>query len=295
MKDYKPTVVFDFDGVIHSYKSGWKGPGITPDPVVPGIAEAIDELRAGGYRVIVVSTRCADPVGKAAVESYLTENHISVDGIMAEKPPAMCYVDDRAICFNGNAWTLAGKVRGFKSWLEDDPVEFGVLERYTEWRNGHGCGLPGKDCYTRLAEYEDTGLMPSQIDSQFINAVIYENKLLKAELDRIKASAVMMLEVKEKDLEKLMQSMRGQPLCITEEDPNPECCLRPCRAARYEAREKIEVFGLFHRWSSQYEEFENGPGNFTVALVEAEDGKVYECMADSVQFLDRGNENGGRR
>ena len=78
MKDYKPTVVFDFDGVIHSYRSGWKGPGITPDPVVPGIAEAIEELRAGGYRVIVVSTRCADPEGKAAVESYLTANGILV-------------------------------------------------------------------------------------------------------------------------------------------------------------------------------------------------------------------------
>ena len=30
MKDYKPTVVFDFDGVIHSYRSGWKGPGDNP-------------------------------------------------------------------------------------------------------------------------------------------------------------------------------------------------------------------------------------------------------------------------
>ena len=38
---YKPTVVFDFDGVIHSYKSGWRGPENIPDPVVPGIADAI--------------------------------------------------------------------------------------------------------------------------------------------------------------------------------------------------------------------------------------------------------------
>lgn len=29
--------------------------------------------------------------------------------------------------------------------------------RFTEWDNTHthGCGLPGKDCFTRLAEYED--------------------------------------------------------------------------------------------------------------------------------------------
>lgn len=31
------------------------------------------------------------------------------------------------------------------------------MERYTEWDSSHthGCGLPGKDCYTKLAELED--------------------------------------------------------------------------------------------------------------------------------------------
>lgn len=31
------------------------------------------------------------------------------------------------------------------------------MERYTEWDSAHthGCGLPGKDCYTKLAELED--------------------------------------------------------------------------------------------------------------------------------------------
>ena len=71
--------------------------------------------------------------------------------------------------------------------------------------------------------------------------------------------------------------------------------LRPCRAIRYEKGEAIEVFGMFHRWGSQYEEFDLGPGNFTTALVEAEDGNVYECVADSVQFLDRGPDIEERR
>lgn len=115
---YQPTVVFDFDGVIHSYKSGWKGSGIIPDPVVPGVVDVIDNLRANGYKVVVVSTRCSTPEGKEAVEVYLTENRIAVDGVMAEKPPALCYVDDRAICFDGHPETLLERVKGFKTWLQ---------------------------------------------------------------------------------------------------------------------------------------------------------------------------------
>jgi len=42
----KKTVVFDFDGVIHSYKSGWQGENIIPDPPVDGIKKAIDEIRS---------------------------------------------------------------------------------------------------------------------------------------------------------------------------------------------------------------------------------------------------------
>ena len=37
----KKTVVFDFDGVIHSYTSGWKGESVITDPPVPRIKEAM--------------------------------------------------------------------------------------------------------------------------------------------------------------------------------------------------------------------------------------------------------------
>lgn len=37
------------------------------------------------------------------------------------------------------------------------------MERYTEWLGGRGAGLPGKDCYTRLAMYEDSELSPEQV------------------------------------------------------------------------------------------------------------------------------------
>lgn len=112
----KQTVVFDFDGVIHSYSSGWKGTTVIPDPPVPGIKEAIEEIRSTGYEVVVVSTRCASLDGLYAVEDYLRRHGIEVDSVQAEKPPAIVYIDDRAICFDGNPATLLGKIKNFKPW-----------------------------------------------------------------------------------------------------------------------------------------------------------------------------------
>lgn len=111
------TVVFDFDGVIHSYKSGWQGDyAIIPDPPVPGIQEVIGALQMNGYEVIVVSTRCRTARGAKAVEEYLMKHRIGVSKVMSEKPPAVCYVDDRAICFDGDTESLLNKIQNFKPW-----------------------------------------------------------------------------------------------------------------------------------------------------------------------------------
>lgn len=112
----KQTVVFDFDGVIHSYTSGWQGVGVIPDPPVPGIKEAIDNIRAAGYEVVVVSTRCASMDGLPAVEKWLRNHNIEVDHVMAKKPPAIVYIDDRAICFDGHPETLLAKIVNFTPW-----------------------------------------------------------------------------------------------------------------------------------------------------------------------------------
>lgn len=112
----KQTVVFDFDGVIHSYKSGWQGPTIIPDEPVKGIKEAIAEIRAAGYEVVVVSTRSATAEGKAAIFEWLIKHRIDVDDVCDKKPPAIVYIDDRAIYFDGNAGTLLEKIRNFQPW-----------------------------------------------------------------------------------------------------------------------------------------------------------------------------------
>lgn len=110
------TVVFDFDGVIHSYVSGWKGIDIIPDPPVPGIKKAIDDIRNAGYSVCVVSTRCITPEGIDAIKQYLQDHEIVVDDVCLHKPPAIVYIDDRAICFNGHPETLLESIQCFKPW-----------------------------------------------------------------------------------------------------------------------------------------------------------------------------------
>ena len=191
--DYKPTVVFDFDGVIHSYTSGWKGVAEIPDPPVPGIGEAIAELRQLGYRAVVVSTRCSTAEGMGAVRRYLRDNGIEVDSVQMEKPPALCYIDDRAIRFDGHPETLVEKVRNFRTWIEPPKRNNAPVEG-----------------------------------------------------------------------------------------------LRPCKAVTYEKGNGEKVKGRFHGWGSNYEEFETGPGNFTTAIIELDNGRIVSCPAETVQFLDRG-------
>lgn len=114
--EMKKTIVFDFDGVIHSYKSGWQGIDVIPDPPVDGIKEVIDELRNKGYEVVIVSTRSAYPTGKFAMLEWLTKYDIMVDKISDIKPPALVYIDDRAITFDGNTDGLVEKICNFKPW-----------------------------------------------------------------------------------------------------------------------------------------------------------------------------------
>ncbi|WP_277963867.1 hypothetical protein [Pseudomonas sp. RIT-To-2] len=44
--------------------------------------------------------------------------------------------------------------------------------------------------------------------------------------------------------------------------------------------------GRFHGWGVDYEVFETGPGNYTVAIVEMSDGSVQTLMPWLIRFLD---------
>lgn len=130
----KKTVVFDFDGVIHSYTSGWKGVTCISDPPVPGIDRSLKALQDAGYEVVVVSTRCSTVEGQAAIESWLDEYGIAhlVNRVCKEKPPAVVYVDDRAICFDGDPDSLLEKIENFKPWYQKLEKQLAEINRPIE-------------------------------------------------------------------------------------------------------------------------------------------------------------------
>lgn len=101
----KPILLLDFDGVIHSYTSGWKGAHIIPDPLVPGAADFIASA-VSIFDVQIYSSRSRQPGGIQAMKRYLSRSlppqivdHLEFP---KEKPPAFLTIDDRCICFDGN-------------------------------------------------------------------------------------------------------------------------------------------------------------------------------------------------
>lgn len=44
--------------------------------------------------------------------------------------------------------------------------------------------------------------------------------------------------------------------------------------------------GLFHQWGINYEESDKGFGQYTVALVQVEDGTIEQVQSSDIKFID---------
>ena len=112
------TICLDFDGVIHSYKSGWKGMTNIPDPPVEGVWFFIFILLFQGYRVAVHGCRSRSWFGRRAMKKYI-KKHFSCDfnniSFPKHKPIAHMYIDDRAYRFDGD-FPLSSEIAAFKPW-----------------------------------------------------------------------------------------------------------------------------------------------------------------------------------
>lgn len=114
----------DFDGVLHSYESGWQGDGSCPDPPVDGAIDWLNEI-TDDYDVAINSVRNETASGRTAMYNWLLANGVgpdAMDAISIEpgKPRASLYVDDRGWRFDGSNFPTAADVEASAPWWEDD-------------------------------------------------------------------------------------------------------------------------------------------------------------------------------
>jgi len=128
----KPILCLDFDGVLHSYTSRWRGPYIIPDEPTPGMVEFLAKA-IEAFDVCIHSSRSNHDGGRAAMQSWLklhVYRHFDhgspyelgqaikiLDSVtFAEgKPAAFLTIDDRALCFTGK-WPSIESLLAFKPW-----------------------------------------------------------------------------------------------------------------------------------------------------------------------------------
>ena len=120
-KGKQKILCLDFDGVIHSYSSGWSeskgGAAYIPDPPVPGAFEFINEALEH-FDVHVFSSRSGFRTGIPAMKEWFIKHGFeNIDLILfpTYKPPATVALDDRVLNFDGN-WPSMDKLRKFKPW-----------------------------------------------------------------------------------------------------------------------------------------------------------------------------------
>jgi hypothetical protein len=121
----KPILCLDFDGVIHSYTSGWKGARNIPDPPMPGALNFITEAIEEGWDVVIHSSRARHFGGISAMRAWLREHAgmgwDTMGPSLCEvrfarwKPPAVVTIDDRAVRFEG-VFPNPKALRMFKPW-----------------------------------------------------------------------------------------------------------------------------------------------------------------------------------
>ena len=132
----KPILCLDFDGVCHSYASGWQGVDTIPDEPVVGLWGFLKEA-SKDFEIHIYSSR-SHQKGRliSGIEAMInwfglhapylgpvtaSESHITWYGsevclvFPSEKPAAFVTIDDRALTFTG-VWPSVEKLKAFKPW-----------------------------------------------------------------------------------------------------------------------------------------------------------------------------------
>ena len=129
-EENKPILCLDFDGVCHSYTSGWQGETRIPDEPVAGLFEVL-ERATPHFDIQIYSTRSKTAMGRAAMLSWFfneraewrkTKNGRGASEVLTisfpeTKPPAFITLDDRVLTFKGK-WPSVDDMLSFKPWYK---------------------------------------------------------------------------------------------------------------------------------------------------------------------------------
>jgi len=105
-EDETYQIGIDFDGVIHRNSKGFYD-GTVYDEPIPGAREALEAI-SKKYTIIVYSAKARTDrmlingkTGKELIWDWLKEHNMDsyVEDVTAEKPRAVCYIDDKAVYF----------------------------------------------------------------------------------------------------------------------------------------------------------------------------------------------------
>ena len=103
----KKTICVDFDGVLNEY-DGYEERDLG-EPLT-GSKEFIKELRRK-YKVVILTSR-----SKEQVIHWLSNNGFPSMKVTNRKVPAVAYIDDRAIQFNGSYKKVISRLKNFKPY-----------------------------------------------------------------------------------------------------------------------------------------------------------------------------------
>jgi hypothetical protein len=126
----KPILCMDFDGVIHSYESGWQGAAVVADGPVPGAIKFLADAQEK-FAVAIYSSRSAQMGGREAMMIWLAW-HAERDpegqrlrlhdlDWPLSKPAAFVSLDDRAVTFTGT-FPSVEELAAFKPWNKRPPA-----------------------------------------------------------------------------------------------------------------------------------------------------------------------------
>jgi hypothetical protein len=120
--DGRRTIAIDFNGVLDTYQ-GWNG-SATSYPPRKGVEQFLNTLLVRGFKIIVYTASNIQEVAQWLIKYGLD---VFIDDVVNTKPPAIVYLDDRAITFKGNFAEALDAIEHFKTFWEPDNIKTGDL------------------------------------------------------------------------------------------------------------------------------------------------------------------------